>query len=149
MSCLSSAKSVSLQSSALTLLQLLASLSPEDAVPSVGVLGQLLSSSSIEAGALALGNEGLVHNILRTFIAVLPTSHNDVLESLCEHFHSMSNFRRQALVKMALKLINNQQSVGAAVTVLLTLAFASGEFAEDRSVAKDNGNIGERNGAVE
>ncbi len=38
---------------------------------------------------------------------------------------------------MALKLINNQQNVGAAVTVLLTHAFASGEFAEDRSVAKD------------
>jgi hypothetical protein len=36
-------------------------------------------------------------------------------------------------------LINNQQSVGAPVTVLLTHAFVSGEFAEDRGVAKDNG----------
>ncbi len=32
--------------------------------------------------------------------------------------------------------------------MLVTHAFASGEFAEDRSVAKDNGNIGERNGHV-
>jgi hypothetical protein len=152
--CLGSAKSTQLQATALAVLRQLVSLCPDTAALSIAVLGKLLSSSTVGQhmvstvvpGAAAGDNRrGVVAEILRTLVSVIPSTSEavtgdaagaaagtvttglmaqDILGPYCAHFPSMPPRRRHALIHMALNTLG-ASALASCSAVLLAHTLAA------------------------
>jgi hypothetical protein len=135
LSSITSTKASTVQTASLRLLKVLLALNPASVVPSMQALGELLAASSTHMQA---GKEGLVEQILRTFVTFLPdagaASGADgsampqyLLQSLCQHFYVMPHHRRGALLKMALGAMKAPATLAVAVNLLLVHSYVAHE----------------------
>jgi hypothetical protein len=135
LSSITATKASTVQTASLRLLKVLLALNPASVVPSMQALGELLAASSTHMQA---GKEGLVEQILRTFVTFLPeagaASGADgsampqyLLQSLCQHFYVMPHHRRGALLKMALGTMKAPATLAVAVNLLLVHSYVAHE----------------------
>jgi len=135
LNCITSTKAIQVQSAALKLLKVLLNLNPATVMPSMQALGELLATSSAN---MQVGKEGLIEQILKTFVSFLPASNATetdetalmpqyMLQSLCEYFYTMPHHRRSALLKMALSTMKSSATLAVAVNILLVHSFAAHE----------------------
>jgi hypothetical protein len=148
--CITFTKATQVQSAALKLLKVLLKFNPASVMGAMQALGQLLATSSSSAN-MQVGKEGLIEQILKTFVSFLPAAGSAVtttttttttsssssvssnlmpqqmLQALCGHFHHMPHHRRAALMKMALTVMPASSALTVAVNVLLVHCFAAHE----------------------
>jgi hypothetical protein len=137
---ITSTKATQVQAAVLKLLKVLLALNPASVVPAMQTLGELLATASAH---MQVGKDGLIEQILRTFVTFLPESTGAqsnteeataaslmpqcMLQSLCQNFYPMPHHRRSALLKMALSAMKSPATLAVAVDVLLVHSFVAHE----------------------
>ena len=111
--CLTQSRTVLVQRSSLQLLSSIASLAPESINTSIQALGGLLSKSAvIHDSELFMGKNGLMAEVLRSFVQISNSSNKNidinaeaVILPFFSHFQSFLAPRREMLVDMLMEII--------------------------------------------
>ena len=149
--CLGMARTSQVQTSALHLIQVLASLDASAINACINNLGELLSSSvGLYQGQDGLGKEELSKRILRMLVSTMSSSAvgnevilaQDILQPLCLNLRGMQSHRTSSLLKMALSVMGDS-SLPVCVCILLTHAFCSYQLDDRETTQAVNGQGGE------
>ena len=141
--CLSLARSVTVQTSALNLVQVLAALDPSSITAIIDILGTFLSSST--EGLWQGGKDEILKKVLSSLVAIVSncerksldhsSASQNFLQPLCLHLRTMPSHRRSSLVKMALGVLGDS-SLPLCVFVLLAHSYSAYEFDQIESHAQ-------------
>jgi len=135
---LTQSRTVLVQRSALQLISSIASLDPKSIGMAIQALGELLSRSTVHDSEMFMGKNGIMAEVLRTFVQIsnklsdgVDIKAESVILPFFSHFQSFLAPRRESLVEMLMDIIG-QKSLPICLSSILMHAIVAYDLTQTR-----------------